>query len=406
MIITFIFLCILINLYSKTISDNRRILFLVVAGIYFFISFMDLYWLANVEYRSFHLSDPAEYYNQIQDISFWDIFDIDSSNTFYYIINWIYKQTWESKMFISCLVKINNILILLTTYLLLTYVRESVDKYDFLLLLNPYTIMTMNRNVRDLYIILFVVVILCGFKLLNSKIEVSKFWVFLCIPLLFLTRAILFLPLIVIFCYNIRDRFSKNIQVFICLLFVVLAVIFRYKIIHVVGNQMISAMQYIGEDIEAFLPLLSGSLSITMLLTIIKRITIGTLSFLFTPHPINYISKWFENMNAIGTDGIYTGFDNFLISLGAIFNYLFVIPVVIAFFTNWRKINMNLLIFVVVYIFLYVVSYLGVTDIRNRNTAIFFIILGVLYVYPRIKVSFRDYAITGFLFCVLFLFSS
>lgn len=405
MIITLLFLIVLFVQLSKTISLNRKVLSIVALGVYLLITLFDLYWLESIDKMSFHPSDPTEYYNKVKGISLRQVFAIESSNTFYYIINWAYQAIWHNTMLISLLLKVNNVLVTVCIYLLLTKKLAKVTYIDYLLLFNPYTIMTLIRNVRDMYIVLFVVMIILGLGIIKDN-KLNFAWTLLGVAFLFITRSVLLLPLFLIYWMQHKAVFSTPTRWVIYIFSGMSFIYFLPKVISTVGNQMISAMDFIGENYEPLLPLISGGISVSNFIFLIKRIFIGTISFLFTPHPVSFITKWLESMDATGSSGIYTGFDNFLISIGSVFNYLLVIPIVIGAFINYRKMNKYIMVFAFFFIFLYVVSYLGITDIRNRNTAIYFILLGVLFADEPIKMKLQYYILTICLFVGLLFVSA
>lgn len=408
MIISAIFILVLIVQQTKTVSQDRRILSLVALALYLVVSGLDLYWLECVENMSFHFSDPTQYYVKVQGLSFGQLFQIESSNTFYYIVNWIYDFTWSDTTLISFFVKINNALIAVCVYLLATRHLKKVNYLDYLLLFNPYTIMTFTRNVRDMYIVLFVLMILLAMGVIQGR-KLGFGWCWLAIILLAITRSVLLGPLLVVYWMMHKELFSKRTRVLFYVFLAVMIFIFRGFIIMKAGQQMLSAIVYMGEfneNMEFMKPILKGNISTAIILYIIPRLFIGLMVFLFTPHPYNYISKWIENMSDTGSYGIYTGVDNFLISVGAVFNYIFVIPVIIAVVINYKKVNKYILVFVILYIILYVVSYLGSTDIRNRNTAIFFILLSVLFSRGEMKIKPIHYILSGCLFLGLMFLSS
>lgn len=165
-------------------------------------------------------------------------------------------------------------------------------------------------------------------------------------------------------------------------------------------------MDYMGEDIVEFLPLLSGGLNLSLFIVFIKRIIIALAVFLFTPHPVNFISDWLVNMDETGKMNIYTGLDNVLISFGAIFNYLLVIPVIISYLFHWEKSNKFVFIFVIGFIILYTVAFLGATDIRNRNTVIFFILSGIIVQNQKLKVTKLHYLCAVFIFFSIYFISN
>lgn len=405
MLITGLFIFILFCQLSRTISFSRQILVIVVLLVYLLVTLGDYYWLCAIHGEAFHPSDPYDYYYDIIDLRFSEVLRIESSNTFYFIINWFYWKIWGDPYIASFLLKINNVLVYLCAYLLLTKKKTYVSSIDYLLLFNPYTIMTMVRNVRDMYIILFVVMILLGLGVVKGN-KLNLFWMSLAILLLLITRSVLLLPLLIVFFELKKKYYSVYLRYGLYAIMCILFLLFSSTLIRIVGNQMISAMAFIGEETDVFLPLLNGELSVPMLKSITVRLCIGLVSFIFTPHPVNFISNWLTTMDQNGLSGIYTGTDNLLIALGSVFNYLFVLPLVILFILNYKKCNRCIFLFVTCYIILYVVSYLGVSDIRNRNTAIFFILASIMFSDYNLKMKRKYYLITFGIFCCIMLFTS
>lgn len=405
MIITGLFIFILFCQLSETISYNRRVLIIVALVIYLLVTLGDFYWLYSIYDKAFHPSDPSNYYYDIIDLHFSEVLSIESSNTFYYIINWLYWKVWENPFLTAFFLKINNVLVYLCTYLLLTKKTTTICYIDYLLLFNPYTLMTLVRNVRDVYIILFVVMILLGLGVVKNN-RLNFFWVLIAILLLSITRSVLLLPLLIVF-FELKKRYIpigwRYVMYSVAFLFFIF---FHATLIRIVGNQMVSAIIDIGEEPDSFLPLLDGGFSVSILKNIAIRLSIGLISFIFTPHPFNFISNWLATMDQNGLSGIYTGTDNFLIAIGSVFNYLFVIPLIILFVINYKKCNRSIFIFVLCYVILYVVSYLGVSDIRNRNSAIFFILASIMFSDYNLKLKREYYLITLGIFCCIMLFSA
>lgn len=405
MLITGFFIFMLFCQLSRTISFNRQVLVIVALVVYLLVTLGDFYWLCAIHGEAFHPSDPYYYYDDIIDLRFSEVLKIESSNTFYFIINWFYWKIWEDPYIASFFLKINNVLVSLCAYLLFTKKKREVCFIDYLLLFNPYTIMTIVRNVRDMYIILFVVMILLGLGVVKGN-RLNFFGMSIAILLLLITRSVLFLPLLIVFFELKKKYFPVYLRYVLYAITCIILVLFNSALIRIVGGQMVSAMVFIGEEADVFLPLLNGELSVPMLKSIVVRLCIGLVSFVCTPHPVNFISNWLTTMDQNGLSGIYTGTDNFLIALGSVFNYLFVLPLVILFVLNYKKCNRYIFLFVTGYIILYVVSYLGVSDIRNRNTAIFFILASIMFSDYNLKMKRKYYLITFGIFCCIMLFTS
>lgn len=393
MIIAFILIFGIGSLFNRTNSVIRKKLTILIFMLYLSISFIDLIWLFQIERRPFHPSDPTYYYELIKDISFIQIFKLESSNSFYLIVNWFFNQFWNNPYWISIWVKIDNCLIAIFIYLFLTYDIKTVSKWDYILLLNPYMILTINRNVRDLYIILFVLIILIGIKAIHNR-SISKYWILSAIICLSITRIVLFAPIISVWLYNKWETLSKGTRL-ISLVFLGIVIVGALSfLLKTVMNQMLSSMEFGGENIEDIMPMLSGDISIPSVIAVVKRLGIATVVFIFTPNPINFFYTWIASMDSTGASNIYTGFDNFLIFIGSIYNYVFVIPYIFYTIFNYKYLNKPLLLFTCIYSILYIVSYLGQTDIRNHNTAIFFFITCLMTSRIRIKLKTKEYLLS------------
>ena len=407
MILLLIFISIFLVQINKTISDRRKILAFIALGVLLLISCIDLIWLVNFFQLPFHPSDPSNYHLSVKGRMLRNVLEIDSSNQIYYVINWWLDRVYpESEIFVSFILKTHNIFLFMITYLLATRNFKETGILDYLILFNPYTIMTINRNVRDMYIVLLVLMILIGIGCLKNN-RLHPFWTIFAVVLLAFFRPVLLLPLFIVFLFNHRQKITRWQLIAICFIAVLVIVLNYQTIFNKVARQTISAIDYIGEDVTEYLPLLNGEISLGIVKSLVFRLAVGFLSFLFTPHPVNFISSWFSGMDSIGTYGIYTGFDNVLVSLGSLFNYLLVIPLLFVMLTNENrpKVNKSVFLFACLFIILYVVSYLGVTDIRNRNTAYFFMLLALLYSDINPVLTKRGYLYTFLIFCLILVVS-
>lgn len=402
MLLTFVYIIILYLLWQSIISYKRKVLVLFILILYIFFTIGDLFYLEYCLGLSFHLSDPSGYYYETVDLSFGEVLKIESSNTFYFIINWYYNHIYDNTFFISLLLKLNNVFVILIAYVLISRKLENTSFVDYLILCNPYLLVTIIRNVRDPYIILFTTIILIGLGA-YEKITIKRRYIYVSLLLLSITRAILLLPLLFILTLNLR----KKIRYLIYLSTLFICIIFYDAILQRIAEQSISALDAIGEDITDLLPLLQGEYSISILMPLFIRLAIGLISMIFTPHPINYFTNWIHEMHDYGCYNIYTGIDNLLIFLGSIYTYIFVIPILFYIVFNWKKVNSKLVYFVVSFIILYVIAYIGVTDIRNRHLIFFFVLSSLLF-RPEIKslslYNVRNILLTFIFFvCIYFL---
>lgn len=404
MILSVIFFCCLIWQLKKTISLQRKWLIGITGLLYLAVTLFDLLYLNITYQRAFHFSDAGGYYYHTLGMSFSDVWHVESSNMVYWLINWVYNHLYTSPSWISFLLRINNILVLLSAYAMLTKKIPRISYVDILMLWNPMMVMVVIRNVRDLYILFFVVVLLIGFGLIRNN-SLPKSATVLGILMVLLFRSVLLLPVAAAvwmkykYCFSARTRY-----IFYAVGAVFLSFSFA-RVVSLAGGQIVSALQYINEDISMYTPLLQGVISPGLVIMLIKRMAIALISFIFTPQPLNYILDWVQNMDHTGMANIYTGFDNLLIFFGSIVNYLWVFPILFACVGSYRHLNKYVSVYTLLYIALYVTMYIGVSDIRNRIHALFFVQFLFLTVTPEIRVRPVHYLLSAGMFFAISLFS-
>lgn len=391
------------TLFNECVSTNRKLLSLLSVFLYIIYSIADYIWLVDNLSWPFHPSDSSAYYTEITGKSFGQVLNIEGTNSFYFIVNWLTYSFWSDPFFCSAVLRLNNILVYAVTYLLVSNKCRNIGIIDFTLLFNPYIFITVVRNVRDCYIILFVIIIFSSLGLIPN-IRLKKIWLLVGSLLLYITRPILFVPILWTFFFKKKDIISKKVR-YVAYILLVIATLLSFKYILIsVSKQMVSALDYIGEDIDEYVPLLSGQISLPIVINLAKRLSIALISMMFTPHPINYYIYWHSESEVNGVTGIYTYLDNIMILIGGMFNYILIVPVIVS--TLKKNIsNKYLMFFAISFIILYVVAYIGVVDIRNRNTAVFFLILSLLYTQKDIKISYYDYLLTACIFCGIYLIS-
>lgn len=395
MIISIVLLLIIANLLNRTPNNKRRILTIITLIIYAGISLCDMIWLFQIEEIPLHPSDPSNYFNFVISSSFDKIIE-EKSNIFYPIINWILTRVWIDPYWFCVWIKLDNCLLAVLIYLLLTYKNPKVNHIDFLILFNPYMILTLNRNVRDLYIILFSLIIIIGLGAIKNR-KIPKSILFIAIILLGFTRPILLGPLAVSWFILKWNQLNSMKKTLCSILMIGIGILGFEIIIFESMNQMISAMDYSGQDYESLLPLVRGDYSVSAITAFLKTIIPAFAVFILTPNPINFWNDWISNMSVTGASNIYTGFDNGLILLGSIYYYIFIIPYLIYCFFHINKFNKAIICFSILFAILYTISFLGQTDIRNHNTFIFFFLVSIMYSSSPIKLKLRHYITSGLL---------
>lgn len=355
-------------------SKKRRQWIVAVSFLYLAITTVDWLFLYGFLGRPFHFSDPTNYYDWTVNIPFKGIFQLEhSSNVFYLIVNWIYNHIYEEPYLISIFIRLDNIFVFLIAYMLLTRDLKNFGFNDLLILLNPYLILMLLRNVRDAYILLFIGIVLLGLGVIRN-VKHRKWYLLFGLIMIGMTRSILLLVFGVIYLLGLIRK--KRALAFIIVPAIVgLIVVFSSQIIGLITNQALSAMEAANEDAEEMAFLIGDGNTLTSILPLLKRFVVGTISLILTPHPINFYTKWVVNADSYGSYGIYTAIDNLLILTGAILCYCCILPRFIYFMLHPKQDNSILYQFTVLYILIYVVAFLGITDIRNRYLIYFFILI-------------------------------
>jgi hypothetical protein len=383
-------------------SVKRQYMVLGCCCLYLLITIFDLIRLETVYDMSFHFSDPTDYYYKQLNKSWWSVVSKNWGYTFYNSLNWYYGVIYDNSTIASLFLKVNNVFVCMITFLLITKHKSNIGITDYVWLLNPYTIMVTLRNNRDMFIILFVVMILIGIGVYKGY-KLGRGATFFAIIMLLLTRAVLLGPLFLVFCYQNKYLLIKSLRQAVLISMIIMIWLNIENILTVIGKQITSVLIFMEESpiiYNEYAALMDGNYGLSVILLYVKRIITGLIVFLFSPHPIKYISKWTTNMDSTGAWNIYTDIDNFLIFAGSIFSYLFFYPIFFAVFLNIKKINKATLLFATMVILLYSIAYLGITDIRNHNLAFTFILLTFIFADSSIKVNRKCYLLTLVVFIV------
>ena len=404
MLLLFLLYCIFLVYFFKTYSMSRRGAVLLAMIIYLLITLLDLGFLCKLG-RPFHISDPSDYYYNTVNLTFSQLFKLEGTNTFYNIINWYYNHVFDNPYVISLFIKLDNILVILIAYLLITGELEDFGASDLILLFNPYLLVTISHNVRDAYIILFVSMVLVGMGCFR---ETGRKNLYLIIGLLLLciTRKILLVVFAIIALMALIRKNRRWIYVVVPVVGIVLFM-FWNQIIAAMIKQAISAMEFVNEDTSDFAEMMENQYSISTLFLLFKRFGIGFVSLLLTPHPVNFFNQWIANADSMGTYGIYTAFDNVMIVIGAIYSYIFILPVLFEYFAEYKTNNQIVFYFILIFIVIYVIAYLGITDIRNRHIIFFFILADYIQQKKEfsLKTNGRYYMLSMIMFVFIALIS-
>ncbi|HMW54782.1 MAG TPA: hypothetical protein PLU50_08210 [Pseudobdellovibrionaceae bacterium] len=119
-----------------------------------------------------------------------------------------------------------------------------------------------------------------------------------------------------------------------------------------------------------------NSADIGFWISTVKRLMIGAPVFLFTPNPINYTLKFYQE-HTFGVWGIYTLVDNILIILGSIVNYTIIYPILLKTIFNIKKTQIEFAITAFIMFASYTIFQLGITDTRIKYTFLFFMLMSI-----------------------------
>lgn len=388
-----LFLFLFFWLLKKESRANGNLIIFALC-IYIILIIIEQLHLEHFYLRSFHISDPSVYFNSVYKLSFDGLLNFAingeyKSNEFYYIINWIFYKTLFNETLTAIMIKVTNALVFLSAYMLLCRSERQVDYINYILLFHPYLLLLITRNVRDAYIIFFLALFVKSLTLWNATSENIKSWmlgalsfVFMLIIRPFFCLVMLLIPMTSVF---FRTRLLVK-MIIIFVLLVTIIVIFRMNIFNLKAK-IISAIfsvftfheGYDAEREQVAKEIIggdSGGLGFDLLAQYLKRIFQGIPVFLFTPHPINYLLKFLAEQRK-GIWNIYTNFDNIMIIIGSILNYLIVIPMFLKYMHNIKSIRIDLLIICIYMFLMYSLFQFGITDVRIKYTFIFFVLLGL-----------------------------
>lgn len=391
MFIFLIFLAVFIFLLRKQ-PRERANLVLAALCVYVVLILAEQMYLEEAFNRSFHLSDPSNYFDAISKLSGDGLLafvasDEYRSNHFYYILNWIFYNNLFDATATAVMLKITNSLVFLSAYLLLPHANRKVDYIDYLLLFHPFLFVMLIRNVRDAYIIFFLVLFIHGYEKwqthrlrLRSSVSMAISFAFMLIIRPFFSVLMLLIPA--------GQRVARlgwwakftALSIAIVSFGIVIssdALGIRTKLLSALFSTYSFHEGYDAEREDALHEMMQGGgAEGGLLFEYAKRILMGIPVFLFTPQPINYGLKLLaEQQN--GVWNIYTTVDNVLIVMGSIVNYLIAFPLLLKFFHHVRSIRIDFVLTAIFMFLIYSVFQLGITDVRIKYSFLFFMLAGL-----------------------------
>jgi hypothetical protein len=386
-----IFLVVFIFLLRKQ-PKGRAYLVLAALTIYVVLIFAEQLYLEEAFNRSFHLSDPSNYFDAISKLSVNGLFTFISSdeyrsNQFYYILNWIFYNNFIDVTATAIMLKITNSLVFLLAYLLLPKPNKKIDYIDYLLLFHPYLFVMLIRNVRDVYIIFFMVLFIYGFEKwqlhrsqLHSYVPMAISFAFMLSIRPFFSVLMLLIPASQRVAHLSRLAKFTILSIAIISFGIVIssdALGIRSRLLSALFSTYSYHEGYDAEREDAVHDLMQGGeISGGLLFEYVKRILMGIPVFLFTPQPVNYGLKFLTEQKN-GLWNIYTTFDNVLIVIGSIVNYLIAFPLLLKFFHHVRSIRIDFALTTIFMFLIYSVFQLGITDVRIKYSFLFFMLAGL-----------------------------
>lgn len=399
MLITLFFAAIFFVLLRQQ-NSRRGVLVVAALASYVLVILVEQLYLETNFGRHFHASDPSNYFDHVYRLT-WDgllrFFEsgMHRSNTFYYVVNWVFLNNYFDPTVTAIFLKVTNALVFLSAYMLLVGRKCDVDYIDYVLLFHPFVYFTLIRNVRDFYILFFLVgfVVAWGSRH-RYRLNYGVAAVF--ILMMQTIRPFFVAPMLMLVAADWVSRLRRKYVVSVMVLLAIGSLLAlganAFDVQKKLYGAFFSALVYHGEtdesSQEAMREVISGGGSgLGILVSYVGRVAQGFLVFLFTPHPVNYAELAFAN-SYHGMWKIYTTFDNVLVTLGSAFNYLIAFPLLIRFFHRIRHVSRYHAIIAVYILLIYSVFQLGITDPRIKYTFLFFV-LAALKLSGEHLLSFR-----------------
>lgn len=405
MILVFMISMAIFAISLRSISSRNDQVLLILGSLLFnlFFMFMEQIYMEHHLLRSFHFSDPSNYHTEIDKLSIDKLLEFISadeykSNQFYYVINWIYSIAIDNTTTLALALKTTNIFIFFSAYIFLIKEQQQNNAVDFLLLFHPYLTMTLIRNVRDAYIIFFIAIFIYALKSDHIS-RLLKYIVYILSAMFMFTIRPFFIAIMLILAgseiLSKKTRTTRTLTV--AVLVVLVAFVFQFNFLDINTKifsaifSTISTHEGLDQERDEFVAeLLAGNGATTdFWISSIKRILLGIPVFLFTPNPINYTIKYYQE-NIHGIWGIYTEIDNILIILGSIVNYAIIFPIMLKYFFSTKVASATHAITAWMMLASYAIFQLGITDTRIKYTFLLFVLMSMRHDCQNVGLSLKD----------------
>jgi len=347
------------------------------------------FYLEEVYNMHFNLSDPTNYYVQIKTFDLNGLIEFinlstDRSNSIYFVINWIYNSGFGDPSIYGVVLKITNVTLLLSAFSIITRkYSEKIGILELILLMHPWLIFLIIRNVRDTHIIFALSIFFYFCSKPNLK-PVDIIYLSFSIYLMYLLRP-LFVPLMLLITtisfYKLNRQGTKIITLVSVVLFAFFALFPNIDDLRIkFASSFLGNSIYFGSTTEEDISQMFDSVIYNQTFTtefislFFNKIAVAIPVFLFTPHPYNWMVKFLQ-LSDNGIYVIYTNVDMWLITFGAIFNYIYTIPLLFKFIHRFKYIDYGLALIPLYMASIYIVFLLGNADLRIRYTFIYFLVL-------------------------------
>lgn len=387
----FLLTAIVFFLVLRNQPKERAVFVLNALLVYVVLILLEQIYLEQYFNRSFEFSDPSMYLGLTSHLSLEGLINFLSadeykSNKFYYFLNWLYFNTaFLSEPATGIFLKITNAIFFLFSYLMLKQKDEGrIGLLDWLILFHPWLLYVVIRNVRDIYVIfLLSVLVYFVFKARMRLLDIMTS--LLAIVSMYFVRSFFIVPMAIMLLIRVWEHgmiLKRTLVVVTTVSFLSMAgYTYKDEIVLTAVNVFLGNAVYFGGESQQVVDELqndvveSGAINADFQSLLIKKAMFAVPVFLFTPHPYNWAQNYFEQRQG-GVYGIYTDADSILVLLGAVLNYLFIYPMMFKYAHYWRQVNIKHIVIPPFIMAFYSIFLMGNADMRIRYTFIMFLIFG------------------------------
>lgn len=389
----------------KHTNTQRKRWILIATGLLSILIIANQYYLSTLG-LVFQPSDPEHYFNIARNAADYAAIVQDTaeaSNTYYYLLNRLYIDTFEEPWAVSIALLLTNLWLFMAAYLYGTK-NFRFATIEYFLLAHPYLALIAIRNVRDLHILSLSIIIFSLALTHRNTLQKGIIYAGLAISRPFYVAIILLAR----FAEKNKASLTKiHIYSTVIGLAVLLGVLLisSNSFYHFTIERMVAGYGFYNEYNATYeqlkLSWLTYDRSLKFAYQILTIFCESIAKFIFTPILPSYLEKYLSQNNSIYLD-IYTTLDMMLIFLGIIVNVFYFIPIFLKL--SWENLkNPNLIdspfIAAILIVLIYSFAHLGGTDIRIRYSFIFAFCVSIIFTSRILKIQ-RTRIISIFLLIV------